>query len=90
MSEDTFDKGKLRWRCRRGMRELDQAMLAYLDNSFDSASIEEKKDFIDLLDWQEPELYKLISGKETHERYQNIINKIAGNLVDNASRIKNV
>ena len=31
MSDDDAEIRRLRWRCRRGMRELDQLMLRYLD-----------------------------------------------------------
>ncbi len=73
-------KGHLRWRCRRGMRELDQAMLGYLDNYYDHASATEQADFETLLEWQEPELFRLVCGKDKDERYQYIIDKIARRL----------
>ena len=41
---------RLRWRCRRGMRELDQLMLRYLDARWPSASDEERAVFLQLLD----------------------------------------
>lgn len=78
------DKARLRWRCRRGMRELDKAMLGYLDNHYDSASEQERSDFESLLDWQEPELYRLVCGKDKDARYQYIIDKIAATLAGNA------
>lgn len=33
--------GKLRWRCRRGMKELDLLVLGYLDHHYPTASAEE-------------------------------------------------
>ena|GEM_PF-506801 len=77
---DDGAKSRLRWRCRRGMRELDQAMLAYLDHSWDDASPEERAVFEELLDHQEPALYALVTGKDTEVRYQAIIDKIARTL----------
>ena len=53
---------RLRWRCRRGMKELDMAMLTYLDTAYEAATDEEKEAFKSLLDYQEPELYGLIAG----------------------------
>lgn len=73
---------KLRWRCRRGMRELDEAMRAYLDNHYESAPEKEKELFLELLDRQDPELFRLISGKDKDARYDPIINSIKARLKD--------
>jgi len=81
------DKARLRWRCRRGMRELDKAMLGYLETYYDDASVQERADFESLLDWQEPELYRLICGKDKDARYQTIIDKIAHSLAGNSPAI---
>lgn len=94
---DTQRKARLRWRCRRGMRELDQAMLAYLDDHWDAAPETEREVFEELLDLQEPTLYACITGKSpagiapasndprhahTEVRYQGIIDKISASLVN--------
>ena len=81
------NKGHLRWRCRRGMRELDKAMLGYLDNYYDEASATERADFESLLDWQEPELYRLVCGKDKDAHYQHIIDKIAVSLAGNSPTV---
>ena len=77
---DQATLSKLRWRCRRGMRELDEAMLAYLDNHFMHASKDERADFIALQEIQDPELFKLVSGKAREARYQTILDKITSTL----------
>ena len=77
---DQATLSKLRWRCRRGMRELDEAMLAYLDNHFIHASREERANFVELQELQDPELFKLVSGKAREARYQNILDKITSTL----------
>ena len=77
---DQATLSKLRWRCRRGMRELDEAMLAYLDNHFVHASKDERADFIALQEIQDPELFKLVSGKAREARYQTILDKITSTL----------
>lgn len=73
-------KAKLRWKCRRGMRELDQAMLAYLDHHWDAATEGERHAFEELLDHQEPELYELVCGKRDDARYRTVLDKIARTL----------
>jgi len=82
MSLDSPQLAKLRWRCRRGMRELDKAMRAYLDNHYESASIQEREDFIALQDLQDPELYQLITGKAKEARYQNIVDKMSATMAN--------
>jgi len=77
---DQITLSKLRWRCRRGMRELDEAMLAYLDHHYASASEEERTDFVALQDMQDPELFRLVSGKAREARYQSILDKINSSL----------
>jgi len=73
-------KAKLRWRCRRGMRELDEAMRAYLDYHYENAVPKEKELFHTMLDMQDPELYRLISGKDKDAQYAPIINAITATL----------
>ena len=80
MSMETANLAKLRWRCRRGMRELDEAMRAYLDVHFESAQEDERLNFIALLDLQDPELYQLVSGKAKEARYQNILDKMSATM----------
>jgi len=83
--ENTEPLAKLRWRCRRGMRELDEAMRAYLDHHYESAEQKEKDLFLDLLNLQDPELFRLISGKDKDARYEPIISAIRAQLKDAAS-----
>lgn len=83
-SDDTAElatnTSKLKWRCRRGMRELDEAMLAYLTQHYPVASRDEQARFEQLIDMQDPELFGLVSGKSKEARYQSIIDKMATTL----------
>lgn len=56
--------GKLRWRCRRGMKELDLLTEGYLDRYYLSASEEEQQAFTALLDVQDPLLMSYMVGRE--------------------------
>tara|TARA_R110002111_G_scaffold83545_1_gene131300 strand:- start:237 stop:494 length:258 start_codon:yes stop_codon:yes gene_type:complete len=49
-------KSRLRWQCRRGMRELDVLLGAWLDNHYDSATELQKAGFCALLELPDPEL----------------------------------
>ena len=57
--------GKLRWRCRRGMKELDLLTLGYLERHYPTASAEEQQAFADLLELQDPLLMSYMVGRET-------------------------
>lgn len=64
MSEDP-ELRRLRWRCRRGMRELDQLLTRYLDRRWPQASDEERGVFLRLLDCEDDRLWRWFLGHET-------------------------
>ena len=57
--------GKLRWRCRRGMKELDLLTLGYLERHYLAAPAEEQQAFAELLELQDPLLMSYMVGRET-------------------------
>jgi antitoxin CptB len=64
VSEDA-ELRRLRWRCRRGMRELDQLLTRYLDRRWPQASDEERGIFLRLLDCEDDRLWRWFLGHET-------------------------
>ena len=58
---------RLRWLCRRGMKELDLVLTSYLEQHYPTAGELEQAGFRKLLGLQDPELYKLILGKDSTE-----------------------
>jgi antitoxin CptB len=60
---DAGGTGRLRWRCRRGMRELDIVLVRYLETDYPAATAPERAAFRDLLEWQDPELNALLLGQ---------------------------
>ena len=58
---------RLRWRCRRGMRELDQLMLRYLDCRWPIADDDKRKLFLQLLDCEDDKLWRWFMGLERPE-----------------------
>ena len=54
---------RLRWLCRRGMKELDVVMTGYLDNHYAEASQSEQQSFRFLLEMQDPDLFALLVGR---------------------------
>jgi len=55
---------RLRWLCRRGMKELDVVMTQYLEVRYEEASDLEQLSFKHLLDMQDPDLYALLLGQK--------------------------
>lgn len=70
----------LRWRCRRGMKELDKLLEHYLLNHFENASSGEQEAFEALLTLPDPLLfdYLLAEQKPDKKSLQNIVNQIIG------------
>ena len=56
---------RLRWRCRRGMRELDQLLARYLDRDWARASEAQRGLFLQLLDCEDDRLWRWFLGHET-------------------------
>lgn len=61
--EDTELK-RLRWRCRRGMRELDQLLTRYLDRAWAADSEAQRGIFLELLDTEDDRLWRWFMGYE--------------------------
>jgi antitoxin CptB len=64
MSEDAAELRRLRWRCRRGMRELDQLLTRWLDREWTAASDSEREVFLRLLDSEDDRLWRWFLGHE--------------------------
>ncbi|MDJ0834547.1 MAG: succinate dehydrogenase assembly factor 2 [Gammaproteobacteria bacterium] len=54
---------RLRWLCRRGMKELDVLMTHYLEHHYPGATAAEQQAFEALLQMPDPDLYSLILGR---------------------------
>jgi antitoxin CptB len=50
------EESRLRWQCRRGMRELDELLLRYLETRYPGAGSGEKTAFHRVLELPDPEL----------------------------------
>jgi antitoxin CptB len=74
------EEGKLRWRCRRGMKELDILLTRYVDERYGAASAEEQQAFQRLLETQDPVIYAYFLGQEPPpEHLAALIERITAN-----------
>ena len=58
----SLQKKKLAWRCRRGMRELDQMAVYFLEHCYDTVDEEYQRAFESLLEMSDPDFYDVLSG----------------------------
>jgi antitoxin CptB len=63
--DDATELRRLRWRCRRGMRELDQLLNRWLDREWAVSSDSERGEFLRLLDCEDDRLWRWFLGHET-------------------------
>lgn len=72
----------LKWRCRRGVKELDVVLTRYLEQSFESADESEKTIFRELLDIEDPILFGMLIHSEpvTHPVYEPLLEKLRSGI----------
>jgi len=72
------DESRLRWRCRRGMRELDQLLGWYLDARYAQSSEPHKAAFSTMLEQPDPDLWAWLIGQSAPARsdWRSIVDEI--------------
>tara|TARA_Y100000817_G_scaffold83749_1_gene64806 strand:+ start:356 stop:607 length:252 start_codon:yes stop_codon:yes gene_type:complete len=69
---------KLRWKSRKGIRELDILLQNYLDTHYSSLDSLDKKLFEEILEIDTYDLLNAISGKSSYnEKYESIITQLS-------------
>ncbi len=69
---------KLRWKARKGIRELDILLQCYLETCYTDLNDDEKKLFEEILEIETYDLLNAISGKTSYNRkYENIIKQLS-------------
>ena len=69
---------KLRWKSRKGIRELDILLQSFLDNEFTKLNDSDKKIFEELIEIETYDLLNAITGKSSYDvRYESIIKKLS-------------
>ncbi|BAE75271.1 Antitoxin CptB [Sodalis glossinidius str. 'morsitans'] len=54
---DITNKARIHWACRRGMRELDIAIMPFFEHDFDALDDQDKQRFVRLLECDDPDLF---------------------------------
>ncbi|MFT4257456.1 MAG: succinate dehydrogenase assembly factor 2 [Pseudoxanthomonas sp.] len=64
LTPDDIELKRLRWRCRRGMRELDQLFDRWLDGQWKQSSDAERGVFLRLVETEDDKLWRWFMGYE--------------------------
>ncbi len=72
------DRNRVRWLCRRGMKELDLVINRFFESDYDSLSEQEQLAFQDFLNVEDPIIFSWIMGRSTpeNESHANIISQL--------------
>ena len=77
VTDPSVDLGRLRWRCRRGTRELDTVLDRWLGRHYAQADATLREDFAALLDTPDPDLWNWLIGQEPADaRFARIVDEI--------------
>ncbi|MBS0894970.1 FAD assembly factor SdhE [Tatumella sp. JGM130] len=82
MSDNTSpgieDKSRIQWACRRGMLELDMAIMPFFKYEYDSLSDQDKQCFIHLLGADDPDLFNWMMqhGEPADPQLKRMVNLI--------------
>jgi antitoxin CptB len=79
MTISSSDMSRLRWRCRRGMRELDVLLQRYLEQRYACAPKEEQQAFEALLELPDPELFAYVVKRDqpSDPQWANVVNRLS-------------
>ena len=70
------EKARLKWLCRRGMKELDVLMERYLEHRYDVAPEIEREAFIALMAAEDPDIWAWVMGFQEMPEQREIANVI--------------
>ena len=76
------EQARLKWLCRRGMKELDVLLERYLARDYADASVAERAAFRELLELQDPVLWDYVMERDQpqEEVMQDVIRKLVSTL----------
>ena len=74
MSQD-IERAKMKWRCRRGMLELDLLLGRFMEQGYDQLTPEQMMVFKKILEEPDPDLYSWLMGYAIpeHEKFQTFV-----------------
>lgn len=84
MQDSSENKRRLKWKCRRGMLELDELFEGFLEKKYDTLSADDKNIFEEILEESDQDLYEYFMKHKqpTDGRYQHVIEAIRTTVAD--------
>lgn len=78
MDELSTNRYRLRWRCRRGMLELDLLLQGFLENGYEELDEGEKGVFVRMLELPDQTLHEYLMGMSevTEREFSDVIERI--------------
>jgi antitoxin CptB len=78
MEMSAAGRARLWWRCRRGMRELDELLVEFLERKYDAQGPALRAAFQRLLEMEDPDLYACLLGQvpAPDQELQDVIDSI--------------
>jgi antitoxin CptB len=61
------ERGRLRWQCRRGMKELDTVLLRFLEQDYEQSGQLIRDAFCRILEMPDPQIFDYLLGRQTPE-----------------------
>lgn len=76
------EQARLKWLCRRGMKELDVLLEHYLAHEYERAGEAERNAFRELLECQDPVLWDYVMERDQpqDEEMQHVVRKLVSTL----------
>ena len=57
-AQEEFNRGRIQWDCRRGIKEAEVLLLPFFERHFDQLSLEDKRAFVALLTQHDVDLFE--------------------------------
>ena len=68
---------KLKWKCRKGVRELDMLLSKYIETSYDSLSTKEKNIFVEFIEKDTYDILDVLMDKKNiNNKFLNIVEEL--------------
>lgn len=67
MSAEEFNAGRIRWDCRRGIKEAEYLLLPFFERHFEQLSLEDKRAFVLLLKEHDVDLFEWFTLRSAPE-----------------------
>ncbi|MBK46509.1 MAG: hypothetical protein CMD82_01395 [Gammaproteobacteria bacterium] len=70
-------ESKLKWKCRKGIRELDLLLTSYIENIFHTLPKNEQLSFVEFLEKDTYDILDILMGKKSYDhKFESIVSSL--------------